>query len=133
MGEPTSPVRNSEVSQLMDYAFANYKSEVLFQKGQEVQQVEIDKGDTPKLALLAGDTVGILMKKGTKKEEYQSEIIVNEIQAPVKKGQVVGSIVIKQGGNEIAKTDLVAAADCGEAGMWTLFKRTVKSWFTFGG
>ncbi|PWK14503.1 hypothetical protein [Tumebacillus permanentifrigoris] len=42
----------------MDYAFTNYKSEVLFQKGQEVQQVEIDKGDTPKLVLLTGDTVG---------------------------------------------------------------------------
>ncbi|WP_347338357.1 hypothetical protein [Tumebacillus amylolyticus] len=54
------------------------------------------------------------------------------MKAPVKKGQVVGSIVIKQGGNEIAKTDLVAGADCGEAGMWTLFKRTVKNWFTFG-
>ncbi|WP_430727226.1 D-alanyl-D-alanine carboxypeptidase family protein [Tumebacillus amylolyticus] len=133
MGEPTSPVRNAEVSQLMDFAFANYRSEVLYQKGQEVEKVEIDKGEVPVLPLVAGDTVGILMKKGAKKEEFQKEIVLNEVKAPVKKGQVVGSIVIKQGGNEIAKTDLVAGADCGEAGMWTLFKRTVKSWFTFGG
>ncbi|PWK14504.1 hypothetical protein C7459_105271 [Tumebacillus permanentifrigoris] len=35
------------------------------------------------------------MKEGTKKEVYQSEIIVNEIQVPVKKGQVLGSIVFK--------------------------------------
>ena len=31
--EPPSPTRNAEISQMMDYAFANYKSEALYQKG----------------------------------------------------------------------------------------------------
>ena len=132
MGEPTSPTRNAEISQMMDYAFANYKSEVLYQKGQPVEQVEIDKGELKKLPLLAADTVGILMKKGDKKEGYLKQIVVNEVKAPIKKGQVVGQVVIKNGDVEVAKVDLVAAQDVNPASMWQLFKRTVESWLTFG-
>ena len=132
MGEPTSPTRNAEISQMMDYAFANYKSEVLYQKGQAVEKVNIDKGELKELPLLAADTVGILMKKGDKKEGYLKHIVVNEVKAPIKKGQVVGQVVIKKGETEVAKVDLVAAQDVNPASMWQLFKRTAESWLTFG-
>jgi len=132
MGAPTSPSRNAQISQMMDYAFANYKSEVLYQKGQEVERVKIDKGEVQALPLTAADTVGILMKKGEKKEGYQKEIVIGDVQAPVRKGQVVGQIVIRKDDQEIAKTNLVAAQDVSPASMWQLFKRTVESWMTFG-
>jgi serine-type D-Ala-D-Ala carboxypeptidase (penicillin-binding protein 5/6) len=134
MGEPTSPTRNAEISQMMDYAFANYKSEVLYKAGQVVQKVEIDKGEVPELALIAKDTVGILMKKGDKKEAYQREVTLkDDVKAPIKKGQVIGQVLVKNGGQEVAKVDLIAGQDVGEASMWQLFKRTVERWMTFGG
>lgn len=132
MGAPTSPSRNAQISQMMDYAFANYKSEVLFQKGQAVQNVAIDKGDVAQLPIIASDTIGILMKKGEKADGFQREVVLNDIQAPVKKGQVVGQVVIRKNGQEVARTDLIAAQDVAEAGLWTLFKRTVEKWMTFG-
>ncbi|TCP59562.1 D-alanyl-D-alanine carboxypeptidase (penicillin-binding protein 5/6) [Tumebacillus sp. BK434] len=132
MGAPTSPVRNAEISQMMDYAFANFKSEVLYKPGQVVQQVMIDKGDVRSLPIITRDTVGVLMKKGDKKAAYQQEVVLNDVKAPIKKGQVLGSVVIKKDGQEIAKSDLVASLDVSKAGMWTMFKRTVESWLTFG-
>lgn len=133
MGEPTSPTRNAEISQMMDYGFANYKSEVLYKQGEVVEKVKIDKGKIAELPLVANDTVGILMKKGEKKEAYQKLVALKEdIKAPVKKGQVIGQVTVKQGEKEVAKVDLVAGVDVGEANMWELFKRTVEKWMTFG-
>ncbi|MFD2168877.1 D-alanyl-D-alanine carboxypeptidase family protein [Tumebacillus lipolyticus] len=132
MGAPTSPVRNAEISQMIDYAFANYKSEVLYKPGQVVQQVRIDKGGVPYLPIITTDTVGVLMKKGEKQTAYRQEIRLNEVKAPIQKGQIVGSVVIKKDEQEIAKADLVAGLDVGKASMWTLFKRTVESWLSFG-
>ncbi|HEU4964104.1 MAG TPA: D-alanyl-D-alanine carboxypeptidase family protein [Bacilli bacterium] len=133
MGEPTSPKRNAEISQMMDYAFANYKSDVFFKAGDTVDKILIDKGEVRELPMVAGDTVGVLMKKGEKKEGYQREIVFNDVQAPIKKGQVIGQILVKKEGKVVAKTDLVAPRDVNEASMWELFKRTVISWMTFGG
>ena len=41
---------------------------VLIFINESIEQVEIDKGELKKLTLLAADTVGILMKKATKKK-----------------------------------------------------------------
>jgi D-alanyl-D-alanine carboxypeptidase (penicillin-binding protein 5/6) len=106
---------------------------VLYQKGQEVEKVAIDKGEVKHLPLVAADTVGILMKKGEKKDRFVKELVLENVAAPVKKGQIVGQVVIKQGTNEVAKVDLIAAQDVQPASMWQLFKRTVESWMTFGG
>lgn len=133
MGEPTSPTRNAEISQMMDFAFANYKSDIFFKAGDMVDKILIDKGEIRELPMVAGDTVGVLMKKGEKKEGYEREIVMNDVQAPIKKGQVVGQILIKKDGQTVAKTDLVASQDVNEASMWQLFKRVVLSWMTFGG
>ena len=58
--------------------------------------------------------------------------MVNEVKAPIKKGQVVGQVLIKNGETEVAKVGLVAAQDVNPASMWQLFKRTIESWLTFG-
>jgi D-alanyl-D-alanine carboxypeptidase (penicillin-binding protein 5/6) len=133
MGAPTSQIRNAEISQMMDYAFANYKSEVLYKPGQVVEQIPIDKGSIRNLPIIVNDTVGVLMKKGDKKTAYQQDLVLNEVHAPIKKGQVVGSLIIKRDGQEVTKADLLASADVSKASMWTMFKRTVESWLTFGG
>lgn len=131
MGAPTSQQRNAEISQMMDYGFANYKSDLIFKAGDTVQNVQIDKGSVRDLPLVTADNVGMLMKKGDKKEAFEKVIALNEVAAPIKKGQVIGQIIIKKAGQEVARTDLVAGVDVDEANMWEMFKRTVESWMTF--
>jgi hypothetical protein len=43
-------------------------------------------------------------------------------------------VLVKNGGQQVAKVDLVAEQDdVAKASMWQLFKRTVDRWMTFGG
>lgn len=133
MGEPTSPVRNAEIAGMLDWAFANYNSETIYKKGQEIQQGLVDKGHIRTIPLIAEDTVGILMKKGEKKEAYSTTVQLQTIKAPIKKGSVVGTIIVQKNGVEVGRTNVVSAVEVEKAGFGTLFKRTFGGWLQFGG
>ncbi|KHF27461.1 D-alanyl-D-alanine carboxypeptidase DacF precursor [Anoxybacillus sp. BCO1] len=49
------------------------------------------------------------------------------MKAPVKKGDVLGTLIVKKDGAVIAKSPLVAKEQVEEANMWELFKRMFSS------
>jgi D-alanyl-D-alanine carboxypeptidase (penicillin-binding protein 5/6) len=132
MGVPTSPVRNAEISQMMDWAFSQFTSKTFFKAGQVVETVKLDKGKEPNLPLIALDTLGVVVKKGEKMDAYTQQIFLQACKAPIKKGQVLGAAVVYKDGKEMGRVNLVAVKDVDKAGFWNLFKRTVDQWMTFG-
>ncbi|MDB5083947.1 MAG: D-alanyl-D-alanine carboxypeptidase [Bacilli bacterium] len=132
MGEPSSKIRNAEVGQMMDWAFANYTSELLYQPGQVVQSIRVANGRISKLPLVAAGPVAILMRKGQKREDFTSEIVLDKISAPIKKGQVIGFVLIKNSGVETSRIALAAGVDIDKATWWQLTRRTLTRWLTFG-
>ena len=127
MGEPNSKTRNKEISQMFDYAFSQYQSHPLFQKGEVVSDIMVDKGASSKLNVVAAHRFGILTKKGEKIDEYEKEVILNEkISAPVKQGDVLGEMIIKKQGKEVTKLDLVAEQSIEKANWWELWKRATR-------
>nr|WP_231705904.1 D-alanyl-D-alanine carboxypeptidase family protein [Effusibacillus lacus] len=133
LGEPTSPTRNAEIAGMFDWAFANYFSEPIYKKGEIVQQAQVDKGSPGTIPLLAQDTIGILMKKGEKKDAFTYRVEYVPVKAPVQKGTVVGHVVIYKNGQETARSNIVAGQDVEKAGFGTIFKRTYGNWLRLGG
>lgn len=128
MGEPNSKARNQEVSKMLDFAFNHYQSHPLYGHGEVIAERKVDKGNESLVRIVTPHQVSILAKKGEKLENYQKEIKVSEnIIAPVKKGEVVGSIVISKDGQEISRTDLVIDRSVERATMWDLLKRTMRN------
>ncbi|MFC4767284.1 D-alanyl-D-alanine carboxypeptidase family protein [Effusibacillus consociatus] len=132
MGEPTSPQRNADIAGMFDWAFANFYSEPIYKKGQVVQLGRIDKGYPAVIPMIAGDTVGILMKKGEKKDSFTQKVEFLPVRAPLKKGDVVGHVVVYKNGLEIGRTEILAAQDVDKAGVASMFKRTMASWLRLG-
>lgn len=128
MGAPTSPIRNKEISQMMDWGFANYRSETVYKAGQVVETALVDKGETPKVPLVAKDTVGVVVKKGQHKEAITRQVEIGDIQAPLHKGQVVGVITASRKGEIVAKSDIVVASDVPKARFLTILGRTINDW-----
>ncbi|HJV45899.1 MAG TPA: D-alanyl-D-alanine carboxypeptidase family protein [Bacillota bacterium] len=128
MGEPNSKTRNQEITQMFDYAFSQYQSHPLVQKGQIMAQTTVNKGIVSQVNLVAPHAFGILSKKGEKAADYDKEIIVNpNITAPVKKGDVLGQLVIKKQGNEITKLNLIAENNIEKATWWDMMRKSMKS------
>jgi serine-type D-Ala-D-Ala carboxypeptidase (penicillin-binding protein 5/6) len=127
LGEPNSKTRNAEITQLFDYAFSQYQSHPLVQKGQVITQANINKGTVPQVNLVAPNTFGILSKKGEKAADFEKQIVVNpNIAAPIKKGDVLGQMVIRKQGQEMAKLNLIAETNVEKATWWDMMKRSMK-------
>ncbi|MBU5213715.1 D-alanyl-D-alanine carboxypeptidase family protein [Heyndrickxia oleronia] len=124
-GAPSTKVRNAQVSKMLDYAFAKYVTHPIYKKGQSLAEVKVSKGDTKKIQALTSEPISVLTKKGEKIESIKKTIKLNEnLKAPVKKGDKIGTITIKKDGKVLAKSNLIASKDVKQAGWWKLFKRS---------
>jgi D-alanyl-D-alanine carboxypeptidase (penicillin-binding protein 5/6) len=132
MGEPTSPTRNMEVSRMLDYAFSQYQSQRIYQQGEPVRKVRINKGEEPEIDALAAETVAILMKKGEKPSHYHVQVVLEPVAAPVRKGQPLGYVLVSKNGETVSRTALVAGQDVGRAGFFRILGRTFREWFAGG-
>ncbi|MEK5173559.1 D-alanyl-D-alanine carboxypeptidase family protein [Heyndrickxia sp. FSL W8-0496] len=124
-GAPSTKVRNAQISKMLDYAFAKYVTHPIYKKGQSLAEVKVSKGDTKKIQALTSEPISVLTKKGEKIESIKKTIKLNEnLKAPVKKGDKIGTITIKKDGKVLAKSNLIASKDVKQAGWWKLFKRS---------
>ena len=127
MGEPSSKIRNKEVSQLLDYAFNQYKNEVIYQKDQIITEIRVNKGKEPKVNAVAPQQISLLLKKNEKIEEYQQNInLEKEVKAPVKQGDKLGTLETVKEGQVISTIPLVAGSDVLKANLWDMIKITSK-------
>lgn len=127
MGEPDTKSRNREVSRLLDYAFAQYTVHPLYEKGDFIAHVQVNKGAQRQIPLHAPQQIGILMQKGEKIQDYDTEIVLNEpLQAPLKQGDVLGYVRVLKEGQTRLTYELTVPHDIPKANIWQLFKRTSK-------
>ena len=129
MGEPDSKVRNEETTQMLDYAFANYKINTILSTKTNLGKKEIDKGVDKYVNLVPKENVNILSKKTDKDKKINYEVEVGELKAPVKKGDKVGEIKI----NENGKTriiDVTVEKDVKKVNIFSLYIRYLKDVIT---
>ncbi|MGJ7034847.1 D-alanyl-D-alanine carboxypeptidase family protein [Anoxybacillus eryuanensis] len=127
-GAPTPKARNAQITKMLDYAFSHYETKPLYKKGETIALLPVSKGKKKAVAAVTSEPISVLLKKGEKSESVQTKWKLNEkVKAPVKKGEVLGTLVIKKDGAVIAKSSLVAKEPVEEANMWELFKRMFRS------
>jgi len=134
MGAPSSKDHRADATKLLDYGFANYVSVLVAERGQVVvPEVRVFKGQKENLDLVAADRFGVTVAKG-KEDALKKKLTVQEvITAPVRKGQVLGSLEIQDSetSQALGKVDLVASEGIERAGLLTLFWRMVNRMFPF--
>jgi D-alanyl-D-alanine carboxypeptidase (penicillin-binding protein 5/6) len=127
-GAPTPKARNAQITKMLDYAFSHYETKPLYKKGETITTLPVSKGKKRSVAVVTSEPLSVLLKKGEKSEAIKAAWKLNEkVKAPVKKGDVLGTLIIKKDGSVIAKSPLVAKEQVEEANMWELFKRMFSS------
>ncbi|PFL69253.1 D-alanyl-D-alanine carboxypeptidase [Bacillus cereus] len=125
MGAPTSKERNNQVTKLLDYAFGQYMTKKLYTRGEKIKTVQVGKGKKEKVDLVASDNVSLLMKKGENMDKVKQEVVAEKkVKAPIKKGDALGTLVIKKDKDVLLKQTIVAKEDVAAASWWELFKRS---------
>ena len=108
LNAPDSKTRFEEANKLLNYGFSNYKGTNIITKGGEFGEIKINKGYEDSVKVVAKDNFTVLSGKN-ENEKYTTDIKLNSsvMNAPVKEGQKVGVINIKEGSDIIGSVDLV--------------------------
>lgn len=120
MGTKTSTGPQSSfgiASRLMSSAFANYIFQPVVKKGAAVGQATVTNGRSATVPAVAAGDARALIKRGEQgnvKVSFQGGAVT----APVRAGQPVGTIVVQQNGQTIAKVPAVAGSAVEENPWW---------------
>jgi len=128
LGEESGKIRNLETSELLDYGFNNYELETINKKGDVLGNIKIDKANSENYPIIASKNVTILKKKGENKNNYRSDLKLNNLKIPIKKGSIIGEIIVLDDlGNQINKTEVIINEDIKKDSFINIFYKIVLS------
>ena len=71
------------------------------------------------------------MKKGEKAGEFDRKIVWENLKAPVRQGQKLGTVRIEKEGKKVAEMEIRSPQEIPRAGLWTTIKRVMKGVFFY--
>ena len=105
MGAESRDIRNSEAVSLLDYGFANYA--VFNEEGKTLDNVRVIKGSQSVVGTEYSGFSAVVKKHELSKITKEISL-PKSIDAPLRKGEIIGSIVYKIDGKEIGKSNILA-------------------------
>ncbi|MGF7057036.1 D-alanyl-D-alanine carboxypeptidase family protein [Brassicibacter mesophilus] len=123
LGCSTSSIRFNESKKLLDYGFANYDSMPICRKDDIIKILPISKGKSDEIKVIVKEDLAVLTKKGTSKNVEKEIALPEVINAPVKKHQKLGELVLKIDGNEVGRVDLISESEIEKASFIDMFKK----------
>ncbi len=127
MNEPTPQIRNSETTSMLDYGFNMYSIDKLLDTDTPLDKVKVDLGKTLDAEIVPTEEVKILNSKTSDKRNVTYDLELNKIKAPVKKGDIVGTIKVYEEGNIINEIPATVKYDIDKASILTIYYRNFKN------
>lgn len=128
MKESAPKTRNEEMCSMLDYGFNNYKQEIIFKKDTVIEKHVIDKMDNLTIDVKCKQDVAFTKAKNSN-DKYTTEIIYKDNLLPVKKGDVVGTLIVTIGGKEAGSYEVYSDNDANKATYFSKLFKTFRSLF----
>lgn len=107
MGEDTSENRSSDTVKMLNYGFNTFKINIIKTKGESLGKVRVEKGKQDKANIVLLNDATEILKNTDPVTEYNFNLKVNKIKAPVKVGDIVGTAeIIDSEGNIVDEVDV---------------------------
>lgn len=129
MNEPSSQIRNSETSSMLDYGFNMYSVDVILDTNNPIEKVKVELGDNEEVYIVPTSEVKILNKKNSDERNVTYELKLNKITAPVKNGDVVGEINVIENNNVINTVSATVLNDVKKINILKAYYRNIKNLF----
>ena len=123
MNEPDSKTRNAEISSMLDYGFAQYSTEKVLSTDSILDKVLVDKGKKEYVEIVPTENITFLNKKTENSKNATYEIKLNELKAPLKKGDVIGTLIVKLDDNDQREVNITVKEDVEKCNIFELFLR----------
>ena len=126
MGAKTKADRAQYMKDMLNYAKQNIETRKLIDIEKFTKKVDVKSASNGYVELVPKEDIERVSMKGI---NYTTEVNVGEVKLPLKKGDKVGEILIKNSNEVIATVDLVAKEDYSKAGLLSRTVRLFKTIF----
>lgn len=118
VGAPDSQTRFKTVSEMFNFAFANYESKVYLDTNADLGEIAVQGGKQDSVGLVAENKLTAFGKKGS--VDYKVELdVAEQIKAPVVSGTVVGTAkLIDADGNVVSQVNVLTKSDVNAKSYW---------------
>jgi D-alanyl-D-alanine carboxypeptidase (penicillin-binding protein 5/6) len=128
MGTQSDSARVVESRKLLNWGFRFFDTRQLFKQGEELKSVRIWKGESDNLRVGVAEDVVIRFPRD-RKDDLQAKLVLDTpLEAPVVKGDKVGTIDVMLDEDKLKEVPLVALDDVAEAGIFGWMVDSVLLW-----
>ncbi len=120
MSGDTSADRFNGAKKLLDYGFANYEFATIVPKLEQTE-LKIKNGVQKTVGISAPKNFNLLLKKNQAANVTQNINLNQEIAAPIKQSQVVGTVDFYLNGEQIGSVDIIATENVNNMNFLTAF------------
>lgn len=127
IGAENSKTRNKEVSELLNYGFANYKTTVAVRAGDVLGEFDVINGKADKINVVAEKDVTVFCKSG---EKCEISLVpqFDSVVAPIRAGEVAGAVTVKVNGADYCEVNGLAETDCAKKGYLDIVDDFIAEW-----
>ena len=129
MKSPTSALRFSNASTLLDYGFNTYSYKSFGNQGDVVKNINVTKGVSTNINVVYESSPSFLVKKGEESNITYEISLKDSIQAPIEKGDQLGTITYSLNGTNISTVNLIAENTIEKIDLLNMAKFIYNKWF----
>ncbi len=129
MHAPSTAVRFAEARKLLDYGFSNYSAVSFGKSGDIVSTVEVSKGISKTVDAVYESSASVVIKKGLETSVNQTITLDNNLEAPIVKGQKIGTATYTLNDEVIATVNIIANGDVMKSGFVNITSNLYSKWF----
>lgn len=133
LGEPTDSSRADDSEKLLNYGFRFFETHQLYKSGQSIAELPLYKGQIDKVAVGLNEDQYITIPTGQYQRLNITTKIPSYLEAPIKKGDKIGDLVVQFDNNVVSTQTLYALQDVDSGGFFTRTKDSIrllfKGWF----
>lgn len=118
--------RANEAKRLLDIGFREFKPYDLFKKGAVIDKAPVWGGEQESVPLVAAEPLRLLMRRQQREGMKATLKYEAPLSAPVRKGDIVGQVLVSVPGMPDVKLPVAAGNDVPEGGLFTRMKLGVQ-------
>ncbi|ENY3836535.1 serine hydrolase [Vibrio vulnificus] len=119
MGTKDMNARKSESKKLLSYGFRFFETVAPHKAGETFVEEKIWMGNKDTLTLGVNEDTYVTLPRGQAKNLTASFVLEKELQAPIKKGDVVGKLYYQVDGEDVAQYPLLALESVDEGSLFS--------------
>ena len=126
MNEEDTGKRSADTKKMLDYGFNVYMVKNIIDENTSIEKRNVELGKVLTTDIIPKETITILSKKSEEKRNITYKVNVGILVAPIKKGDVVGTIDIVEDNKKISEVEATVKEDIMKANIFTIFLRNIK-------